>query len=253
MQKLFFLILICAVVILVGCRKGDQSHQADAIRAPVISDPSCILVYEGIDRKDIKLRPSGLSYPAHNSGKAISVAEWFALLCGREYESLLRDKFPNDASHQAEHLFITLRAYILLVKSEEDNDYHLQVADRPEWSLDNPQVIVEIPPGVNYCTARKNFEDILEASGGRVSNQETGSRATQISKRYYFKNPPLVEISGYLFLDAHHRRKDSVDLCRADGGRGVRGSKREVGQTFTESPVQGLWEIHPVLSIKRVR
>ncbi len=250
MKKYSLILFLLLCLLNPACKQTAQSTVQQQTQNN-FSDKSCELEYEGSVRKEVKLRPPGLSYEKANDGKTLTVPEWFSMLCGRRYESLLRDKFPQDAAHESEHLWVRIRAYVLLVKSEEDNDYHIQVAARPEWSVNNPQIIIEIPPGANYCLARQNFEALLIADGGKVSNNKTGDRKTQVSKRYFFKNPPLVEISGYLFLDAHHRRRDSVDLCRSDGGRGVKG--KEDGQKLQDSPVQGLWEIHPVLELTPVQ
>ncbi len=250
MKKYFLILFLLPCLLNTACKSATQ-NTTQSQSQDNFSDKSCELKYDGSDREEVKLRPPGLSYEKANGGNVLTVSDWFSMLCGRRYESLLRDKFPQDAAHESEHLFVKIKAHILLVKSEEDNDYHIQVAERPEWSTSNPQIIVEIPPGASYCLARQNFEALLLADGGRVSNKETGDRRTQVSKRYFFKNPPLAEISGYLFLDAHHRRKDSADLCKSDGGRGVKG--KENGQSLQDSPVQGLWEIHPVLELKSAK
>jgi hypothetical protein len=56
------------------------------------------------------------------------------------------------------------------------------------------QLIVEVPPGADYCDARSALMDLFRADGGKKISG-TG---------YKFKHPPHVELTGYLFLDAWH-------------------------------------------------
>lgn len=66
-----------------------------------------------------------------------------------------------------------------------------------------------------------------------------------VPSKYKFKKPIEVEVTGYVFFDAHHApgcSKKNLDYCECDGGRGSRVSGK--------SMVRGLWEIHPVTDIK---
>lgn len=94
-------------------------------------------------------------------------------------------------------------------------------------------MVVEIPPGADYCDARSAMMELFRADGG---DRITG---------HVFKHPPQVELTGYLFLDAAHMRAGRTDYCTNNGGRGIHG-------TLKNSPVRGIWEVHPVVSLKKV-
>lgn len=90
-------------------------------------------------------------------------------------------------------------------------------------------MIIEIPPGNEYCTARKNLWKLItddpakmKSSGGKI-----------------LKKPVKITATGYVFLDAAH----GAD-CEDDGGRGM--LKNGKGD---KSQVVGLYEIHPVLEL----
>jgi hypothetical protein len=126
---------------------------------------------------------------------------------------------------EVEKVTVTLRGFVMAMKRDPDNDLHVQIADaaRPYRQA---QIIVEIPPGAAYCDARSKMMDLFLADGG-----------TRLSG-YAFRNPPLVQVTGYLFLDSTHGPS-----CTANGGRGIKNGLRT-------SPVKGTWgEIHPVISL----
>jgi hypothetical protein len=127
---------------------------------------------------------------------------------------------------------VKLRVFVLAMKLEaNDNDLHIQVADRPA-PFDQEQLVVEIPPGSEYCDARSVMMDLFCADGG-----------TRLA-RHIFRRPPQVELTGYLFLDAAHIRARRTDFCTDNGGRGIR-----VGQGA--SHVRGIWELHPVIKVEK--
>jgi hypothetical protein len=45
----------------------------------------------------------------------------------------------------------------------KDNDFHIEISDSKKWQ--SKHVIVEAPPGPEYCDARKRIFDIVRADG----------------------------------------------------------------------------------------
>ena len=84
---------------------------------------------------------------------------------------------------------MTLRAFVLAVKRDEDNDLHVQIGDNAT-PYKQPQIIVEIPPSSAYCDGRSNMMNLFRADGG-----------SSLAK-YVFNDPPEVEVTGYLFLES---------------------------------------------------
>ena len=103
-----------------------------------------------------------------------------------------------------------------------DNDFHLEVSDSQKWR--SKHLIVEIPPGPEYCDARKQLFDIVKQDGCG-------------SDRCILKTPVKVRVTGFIFLDGAHGK-----TCKIKRGMIVNGFN---GAT-------GAWEIHPVLEVKRV-
>jgi hypothetical protein len=194
----------------------------------------CALRFEGEDRKVVKLRaPRYLNYRALNAGRPLSVAQWFAYVCTFDEEvPTERRDVPQDRALEMENNLVVLRAYILAVRREDDNDFHVQVGDDMRW--DQEQIIVEVPPGATYCDARNVITDLMLADGAR-GNEKT----------YIFRQPPQATMTGLVFLDSAHIPGNLVrsDYCRFNGNRGIKNG-------LLASPVRGLWEIHPVFKVE---
>ena len=77
--------------------------------------------------------------------------------------------------------------------------------------------------------------DLYRADGG-----------TKTPNDYFFKNPPEVEFTGYLFLDSHHGL-----TCTSDGGRGIR--EKGLKEKPKHSPVRTTFEIHPVIRLAEIK
>jgi hypothetical protein len=200
-------------------------------------DDGCSLTFGGDDssRKAVKLRKPGLNYTKHNGGRAVSVADFFSFVCTLDPNVPTRKKdVPLAEAMPMEKEVVKLRAFVLAMKLDPDKDLHVQIADsaRP---YTQQQLIVEIPPGADYCDARSAMMELFRADGGR-----------RLSGNHVFSSPPEVELTGYLFLDAFHMRARRTDFCTDNGGRGIRDKKTKV------SPVRGIWEVHPVFELKKV-
>jgi hypothetical protein len=124
-----------------------------------------------------------------------------------------------------EKVTVKLKGFVMAMKLDPDKDLHIQIADSAA-PYRQAQIIVEIPPGTAYCNARTKMMDLFRADGGRRLSG------------YIFREPPPVEVTGYLFLDSTHGAS-----CTANGGRGIRNGRQT-------SPVKGTWEIHPVIELR---
>ena len=198
------------------------------------TDNGCKLKFGGKEsaRKAVKLRPPTKDYPKFNNGDPISVKEFLSPFCLNVSKKVFK-KVPTGAAMPVEEQTITLRAFVLAMKLDKnDNDLHIQVADKPK-PFNQPQIIVEIPPTNKFCDARTAMMDLYRADGGKND-----------PKDYIFTDPPEVEITGYLFLDSHHGL-----TCTSDGGRGIR-KKSKSKKSPKHSPVKTTWEIHPVISLE---
>ena len=125
-----------------------------------------------------------------------------------------------------------VRGFLLAVKDEPDNDLHVQMGETSAFNQD--QLVVEMPPGAEFCNARTELVNLMREDGARSF------------RRHIFNDPPQVDVTGYVFLDASHMTARRSDFCTQSGGRGIRGD-------VPTSPVRGIWEIHPVMRIDRVR
>ena len=117
--------------------------------------------------------------------------------------------------------------FLMAAKLDPDNDIHAEVAGSKNWN--DPHLIVEVPPGQEYCAARKALWTLVA--------KELPANSTSVI--HVMQSPSPVTVTGYVFLDTAHGK---TNFCKTSGGRGVR---RQGVQK-----VQGLWEIHPVLEIK---
>lgn len=200
------------------------------------TDNGCKLKFLGkpVARRAVKLRPPNKNYPRFNGGDPISVKEFLNPLCLDVSKEVFK-KVPAGAAMPIEEQTITLHAFILAMKLDKnDNDLHIQVGDKPK-PFNQPQIIVEIPPTNKFCDARTAMMNLFREDGGKND-----------PKDYFFTNPPEVEITGYLFLDSHHGL-----TCTSDGGRGIR-QKSKGKKAPKHSPVRTTWELHPVISLKKL-
>jgi len=200
----------------------------------------CSWEFAGKPRRAVKLRTAadGANYTNHNGGKPTSVSEWFAYTC--TLDPKLPDDIPADqAMSGIETVRVTLYGYLVAARFErdEDHDIHAEIAASPTWN--SPHVIVEVPPGRNYCDPRRALWALV-----KEDMRAAGSPEVDL---WILRRPVKVEVTGYVFLDLSSRKeklaKGSRDFCHFNANRGV----KKPGET---SRVRGLWEVHPVLSIK---
>lgn len=190
------------------------------------TDNGCKLKFTGKARKPVKMRSPNKNYPKFNDGEPISVQEFLTEVC-TEASTKVPDPVPATTTMLVERQTITIRAFVLAMKRDPDNDLHIQIGDKAKPFKQN-QIIVEIPPTNKFCDVRNQMMDLLRAE------------APAAPKQHVFTDPPEVEITGYLFLDSHHG-----STCTGSGGRGIKNG-------LTKSPVKSTWEIHPVISLVRV-
>ena len=192
------------------------------------TDNGCKLKFGGkpVARKAVKMRPPTRNYPLYKDGKAISVKEFLNPLC-LEASKMVPSPVPKSAAMVVEKQTVTIRAFVLAMKLDPDNDLHIQIGDKAK-PYKQAQIIVEIPPTNKYCDARTKMMDLFREDGG-----------TKLSQ-WIFKVPPEVEFTGYLFLDSHHG-----STCTGSGGRGIKNG-------LQTSPVKTTWEIHPVIMVSPI-
>jgi hypothetical protein len=213
---------------------------------PQTKPDSCTIKSLANDRRVVKNRTpaKGEDYRVINKGNPITIPAFYDLVCG------FADQLPNkkDISQTKpiddfETVTVTLRGFLLAAKFEsgEDRDIHAQLAvDNDPHSA---QLIVEVPAGRSFCDARKALWAFV-----KEDRKKAGKKASVNSWRLL--DPPEVILTGFLFLDAHHIKKALTkdDWCVDNGGRGLQfptGSGKK-----TKSFVKGLWEIHPITSIR---
>ena len=190
------------------------------------NDNGCGLKFTGKARKLVKMRAPNRNYPKFKNGDAISVREFLTELCPGA-STKVPDPVPAKTAMLVERQTVTVRAFVLAMKRDPDNDLHIQIGDKASPFNQN-QIIVEIPPTEKFCDVRTVMMDLL-----RVEKPNA-------PKQHVFKNPPEVEITGYLFLDSHHG-----STCTGSGGRGIKNGLKK-------SPVKSTWEVHPVISLSLI-
>ena len=203
----------------------------------------CSLEFLGKARKAVKLRTQqdGANYENYNEGNAITVDEWHQLTCSAD--SQIPKKIPSASPIQGiETRTVVLRGHVMAARYETgksgDHDFHVQIGANPDWNT--PQVVVEIPPGPEYCDARKTLWQLVKDDAGDAYRPKRN--------KYILNHPPEALVQGYVFLDsphAGHCRNLQEAFCNCNGGRGITDSDHT-------NQVQGIWEIHPVLAITPV-
>jgi len=201
----------------------------------------CSWEFAGKPRRAVKLRTAadGASYTNHNDGRPTTVSEWFTYTC--TLDPKLPDEIPAaQAMSGIETVRVTLHGYLVAARfeREEDHDIHAEIAASPTWN--SPHVIVEVPPGQNYCEARRALWALVKEDM-RAAGDSTAP------DRWILRRPVKIEVTGYVFLDFSSRKEKladgSRDFCHFNADRGV----KKPGE---KSRVRGLWEVHPVLSVK---
>ncbi|MCB0834263.1 MAG: hypothetical protein KDC45_12430, partial [Bacteroidetes bacterium] len=179
-----------------------------------------------------------------NEGNSISIEEW--LHWTARLDSLAPrnvEEIPEESPIEGAETFeVTLEGYLVAWKYEhsnsifeKDNDFHLEIASSPDWNSDH--VIVEVPPGPNYCDARRTAWALVQ-SDARKAGTSIGSTI------HLFQSPVKVLVRGYVFLDATHGQpcdEDNQSFSSCNGGRGIK--------VRGPSQVKGLWELHPVVAL----
>ncbi|HKA21142.1 MAG TPA: hypothetical protein VKN18_22875 [Blastocatellia bacterium] len=216
-----------------------------SITFPQVKPDSCTIKSLANDRKAVKNRTpaKGAGYRQINNGSAITVPEFYDLVCG--FSDQLPDK--KDISQtkpidEFETVTVTVRGFLLAAKFEggEDKDIHAQIAVDADPNSD--QLIIEVPAGKSFCDARRALWGFVK------EDREKAGKKTAVSS-WRLIEPPEITVTGFLFLDAHHIKRSLTkdEWCVDNGGRGLQfptGSGKK-----TQSFVKGLWEIHPVISI----
>lgn len=205
---------------------ANEAHQ----NVEKASPDDCNLKFRGDGRKAVKLRTAhdGSRYTKVNGGTPMRIPEWYALTCS--LDAKLPDRVPAARPLQGiETQTVTLEGYLVAAKFDADRDIHAEIGVLPQWT--RPLVVVEVPPGEDYCAARKALWGAVE--------KELPPNSTDTF--HVMVNPPKVRVTGYLFLDAAPG-KTTPYSCRTGASRGI-------GPKGKRSQVQGLWEIHPVLEV----
>jgi hypothetical protein len=227
-MKVFALILLATVLAVPSI---SQQHSKKKTAGAASANPEdCSVAFAGSARKAVKLRTAaaGTGYSKVNSGSAITVAQWFQMTC--KLDPKVPATVPVSKPMQGlETQEVKLKGFLLAAKLDPDNDIHAEIAGSTAWNT--PHLIVEVPPGQGYCAARKALWDVVKA--------ELPQNST--STVHVMQQPKQVEITGYVFLDTAHGK---TDFCHTSGGRGVHPKGKN-------QQVQGLWEIHPVLDVKK--
>jgi hypothetical protein len=200
---------------------------------------SCDLVFGGSDRKAVKLR-SPQEVKSYRRAGPISVTQFLALACklDAKIRPEWRNQVPAGASSAAiqglENGSVIVAGYLLGVRFEGqqggDRDFHCEMSDSANW--DSPHLVIEVPPGRDYCDARKYIWALVSANAASVGQQPP-------AKVWVFHKPPHVHAFGALFWDLHHGRSQT---CTENGNRGIRFDG-------AASMVRGLWEVHPVVAV----
>jgi hypothetical protein len=210
----------------------------------------CSWEFLGVSRKAVKLRSEndGRTYQKFKQGNPISVAQWYDLVCS--FDAKIPEDFRKISEQEAlrdmETIEVTLQCWLLATRlehsegnsKEKDNDFHIEVGGEPRW--DTPHVIVEIPPGPDYCDARQRVRNLTEED-----SRKTGHPIKRSA--HVFGDPVEVLVRGYVFFDKPHAeqvRHNHEAYCQGSGGRGI--------HVNGASRVQGIWEIHPVFDIALV-
>jgi hypothetical protein len=147
-----------------------------------------------------------------------------------------------------EDIQVTLKAYLVAVRFEKnsepgdgkDNEFHLEVGATPQWK--GSHAVVEVTTGKPSCSARKAAWQL--ATADFAADTSKGNQKLTVLR--IFARPPLVLITGYVFVDGVHAHKGMTPFKWAhdSGRRGITVKKLGLG-----SQVNGLFELHPVTAL----
>ncbi|MBI3891241.1 MAG: hypothetical protein HY303_06895 [Candidatus Wallbacteria bacterium] len=213
---------------------GEDESRAEAV-APSMPVDDCSWTFAGSARMAVKLRTQsdGTNYARFNDGAPIDVSQWFQLVC--PFQSRVPSQVPRASAIQGlETIVVTLHGFLMAAGFEADHDIHCEIAASPQWNQDH--VVVEVPPGPDYCDARKTMWGLVKADMGAANADTTGTK-------WVMHHPAEVLVTGYVFLDSPHASA-GTEYCKENGGRGMQNPPGAASQ------VRGLWELHPVLSAK---
>lgn len=211
---------------------------------------SCTLPFAGSYRAAIKKRRAGLPYQKYNNGKPIDLNQWFQLTeqLGKQLGTSGSGFPKTQIIKNVEDIQVTLKAHLVAVRFEKnsepgdgkDNEFHLEVAATPQWK--GPHAVVEVTTGKPSCSTRKTAWQL--ATVDFAADASKGNQKLTVLR--IFARPPLVLITGYVFVDGVHAHKGMTPLKWAhdSGGRGISFKKLGLG-----SQVNGLFELHPVTAL----
>jgi hypothetical protein len=208
----------------------------------------CTLPFAGSYRAAIKQRQAGLPYQKYNHGKPIDLNQWFKLTeqLGRQLGTRGSSIPKNQVIKNVEDMQVTLKAYLLAVRFEKnmkpgdgkDNEFHIEVGATPQW--EGAHAVVEVTTGNPSCSARKTAWRLATADLAAEAPKKTG----RLTTLRIFANPPLVLITGYVFVDGTHAHgaMTPTKWAHDSGGRGIHFKGMD-------SQVNGLFEVHPVTAL----
>ena len=157
----------------------------------------------------------------------------------------------NQIIKNVEDIQITVRAYLLAVRFEKnakpgdgkDNEFHIEIGETPQWK--EPHAVVEVTTGQPSCAARKTAWRLATTDFAA----DTSKGRQKLTNLRIFAHPPLVLVTGYVFVDGIHAHKGMTPIKWAhdSGGRGI-----QVKKLGLASQVNGLFEIHPVTALQPV-
>jgi hypothetical protein len=215
---------------------------------PQTKPDSCTIKSLAKDRRAVKNRTpaKGENYRIINNGNPITIPAFYELVCG--FAPDLPDKADvsdTDPIDGFETVTVTVRGFLLAAKFEggEDKDLHAQIA--VDSNPHSDQLIIEVPAGRSFCDARKALWKFVTED--RKKPRKKGSKQGSATS-WRLTEPIEITVTGFLFLDAFHigKKLPKDQWCVDPGGRGLRFPTGKKGKSF----VKGLWEIHPITSIK---
>lgn len=220
------------------------------LRLPAAPAPGTITVpddcnqpFKGSYRAKVKNRaPNTPGMDVINNGNPITLPDFYR--SAQQFDTALQasrvtaPRTNTPAMKGSETFRVKLRCFVIAVKHEDDNDLHVEVGGEPRWDTDH--LVVEIPPGSDYCPARKALY--------RLILQDLHHTSGPVPDRHIFATPVQVDVEGFLFLDGVHARQGTIHYADAKGKDAGRG----MAPQGKERRVRGLWEIHPVIALTPV-
>jgi len=156
---------ILAVLFPLGATSQKTSKRTKA-EIPVSEADDCSLTFNGSARRDVKLRTvqDGSHYESVNNGDSLTVAEWLKMTYSQFDPKVLEVKDVPIPGIETQK--VSPKGYLVAARFENeatgDHDIHAEISDEPNWS--SPHVIVEVPPGEAYCSARKELWSLVNSA-----------------------------------------------------------------------------------------